>query len=148
MLNVAKLPAPRVSPRRIQPVARVARLLLALLVVVGVGACGDATGLSRVDGTYILRSIDGQALPTSNGSLTLHSGRITLDDGDWDMELRYAQGDEVDYGTYRRSGSTLEFESDIYQEFFDGALSDNNRRLRIEYDYTGFGDFGIFEFRK
>ena len=147
MLTVPKLPARRSPPSRIAPVARVVRLLLALLVTVGVGACGDVTGLSRVEGTYALRSIDGQPLPATNGSVTLQSGRMTLDDDEWDMELRFTRGDEVDYGTYRRSGSSMEFESDIHGDFFDGALRDNNRTLLVEYD-LGLAGLVLLEFRR
>ena len=41
------------SPR----VARAIRGLLVLFTLAGVSACGDATGLSRVDGTYSLRAV-------------------------------------------------------------------------------------------
>ena len=103
------------------------RLLMGMLLAVSVSACGDGpsglTATSGHAGTYTLRTINGQVLPTTIDSdatarLDVASGSVTLRaDGTFtdQTEFRLVSGTstttetDVITGTYTRTGGTVTF---------------------------------------
>ena len=58
------------------------------------GPPGGGTTPTGLAGTYILRTVDGKALPAASGDSTFLSGQIVLTDTTWNQTVvvRYAQG--------------------------------------------------------
>jgi len=143
-------------PIRHRPVAGVSRTapvvrrLVAMLSILAVAACGDSTGPTSVpvEGTYGLRSIEGIVLPATDGTIVVESGTLTLDGLNWELTIVVTGPDIEDFGTYSRSGTSVEFLSDAFiNGDFVGNLSNGNRNLRAEYDLGG-GEVVTLDFRK
>jgi hypothetical protein len=104
-----------------------ARTLAALAVVVGVVACGDATGpagQTGPEGNYTIATVNGKAVPapifadTGGYMLEITSGRLSLTgDGKYSSVMAFRQtlpGNVSSYtdstgGTWVRSGTTVQF---------------------------------------
>ena len=97
---------------------------LATLLAVACGDGGPADPAPSISGTYVLHTIDGQALPLdlvdseSGDQMTVHSGSMTLTDaGTFTMTeaVRFSSGGSAlelsltGSGTYTRNGATLTF---------------------------------------
>lgn len=103
------------------------RTLAALAVVVGVVACGDATGPNSQktpEGNYTIATVNGKAVPapifsdTGGYMLEITSGRLSLTgDGKYSSVIGFRQtlpGNVSSYtdstgGTWVRSGATVQF---------------------------------------
>jgi hypothetical protein len=68
------------------------------------GPTGGGTTPTGLAGTYLLKTVDGKALPAASGDSTFLSGQIVLTDTTWNQTIvvRYAQG-----GSGTASGDSL-----------------------------------------
>jgi hypothetical protein len=110
--------------------------------VLAVTSCSDITGVrGDVVGTYELQTINGEFLPvTINdpdfGAVTFVYGEIELDnDGRFVDTYQYrfsgssfVETDQI-FGTWTRSGNTIEFETDD-GDFYTMERSSNNRLVQ------------------
>src|SRR5215212_5126301 len=117
----AAAPPRRAGPARLAMLARTV-LAAALLAT---AACGgdddDPAGPADINGTYTLRTVDGNPVPASftDGSgnvLRFNSGSLTLNQGGTytgalDVTFNSAPFNLTDEGTFTRTGNTLAFAS-------------------------------------
>jgi hypothetical protein len=102
--------------------------MLAVALAVALAACGSdsPTGPKDVPGTYLLRTINGNALPftvpnTLDHTIVINSVTATLNGNDTYAVAGTGTQDEnastviTDAGTYTQSGSTLHFTSAAFQ---------------------------------
>ncbi len=106
------------------------RRILVLAVAIALSACSmDATSPSgSVEGTYTLRTINGQSLPyTFSTGLTLSSEQLTLHrDGTYDDVSRYADGSTgIDQGYYTNYNGAITFDSNRTSAVYQGSVSGN-----------------------
>jgi len=116
--------------------------LIAMLALATLVACGDNStnpNTDSISGTYTLQTINGSQIPytVSNGSTstTLTSDVLTVaDNGSWSEIITYRQtvngttsnGTESDSGTWSRSGTSVNFYSNVYQSTsYAGSYSNN-----------------------
>ncbi|MDQ3697598.1 MAG: hypothetical protein M3373_06185 [Gemmatimonadota bacterium] len=138
-------------PRDAAPVAR-RTFYSALLAVsmLGAAACGDddnGTGPQGITGTYALRQVDGENLPADNDqgfiTITVTAGSLVLDDDDtWEMTIAFDIDDDPqvpfeDFGDFDRSGNSITFHSDEFDDQFSGSLSGDE--ITVDYDFDGDG---------
>jgi hypothetical protein len=95
---------------------RISSFVAGALCVIGLAACSDSSpnvvsaDVSPAFGTYVLKSVDGQALPwvdTAHGNMTLISLSLTVNaDGTWQDAVAYLDGTTGgDHGTIAMSGT-------------------------------------------
>jgi hypothetical protein len=83
-------------------------------------ACSDAIGIgSNVTGSYELRTLNGQSLPASDGSVIIVGGVLELD----------SNGTFVDILQFRVSGDPL-----VRNDEQSGTWDRNGDEIRLEYD--------------
>jgi lipocalin-like protein len=110
--------------------------------VLAVTACSDITGVrGDVVGTYELQTINGQFLPvTFNdpqfGAVTFVYGEVELDSNGSFVDLyqyrrsgsSFVETDQT-FGTWTRSGNTIEFQTDA-GDFYTMERTSNNRLVQ------------------
>lgn len=106
------------------------RRALVLVLALALSACAmDSTSPSgSVDGSYTLRTINGQSLPfTFRTGLTLTSEVLTLyRDGTYQDESRYSDGSRfTDSGIYTSFNGSITFDSDRSSLTYQGSVSGN-----------------------
>lgn len=89
-------------------------VLLAMVLPVTLGGCGDSTSPESIAGTYELQSIDGDPLPVSTSEGDLLSGFVQLNaNGTFQASHTYDRPTTgsslviVNNGAYTRSGSNV-----------------------------------------
>ncbi|HLQ60977.1 MAG TPA: hypothetical protein VK131_03850 [Candidatus Acidoferrales bacterium] len=118
-------------------------------VISSVGGGGDSGPSGDITGVYTLSTWNGHKIPAGGGGRLMIDGAFELrHDQTWQMslswrgELGYSRH-TGDVGTFTRSGSTLNFQTDAMAPF-TGRLSGN--KLTVEFDFTGSGKLDQFEF--
>ena len=143
----------------IAPARRTARRLAYAAVAVlatTAAACGGSdksTGpKSSINGTYALRTVEGDALPATgelNGQVvTISAGSLTISNEN-SFQLRYTINNQQqsDQGTITRNGSSIAFNSTQFSDF-TGTVSNNNGTVTVNYDLTDDNDVVAMAFSK
>lgn len=123
---------------------RLLRALAASAAAVLLAACGDITNATAISGTFNLQSVDGAGVPAiihsgTDGTLRVANGVLQLTgDERFTGSLTYiitpssgapSTAPFILSGSFRRSGSTVQFYADNSSDFddFTGTLSSDNR---------------------
>jgi hypothetical protein len=112
-------------------------------------ACSDITGIDGgIAGIYELRTINGQSLPVSSGTVTYIAGEIEIDnDGTFIDTYQYrfsgrtfVETEQI-FGRWFREGSRIRFEGDDGRAYYMSRTSSN----RLVYEEESDGSRWVYQ---